>query len=119
MSKFNTDHICPACRARERAHPCYATADAAEITAVRAGVANFPGIGCPEDLLQKPCDAEQFVIAAEVLPPNEVRHLAGTVGVFEGPDEWSHEHFIFSDGSAAKIEPIAPVAITVTLYPSW
>lgn len=50
MSKFNTDHICPECNDRERAHPDYAAADAAEIAAVRAGQMNFVGVGCPPDL---------------------------------------------------------------------
>lgn len=53
MSKFNTDIICcgpGSCKEKERAHPKYREADAAEIRAVRAGVKNFPGIGKPEDL---------------------------------------------------------------------
>lgn len=50
MSKFNTDVICLACKEREKKHPKYAEADAAEIAAVRSGNYNFPGIGCPPDL---------------------------------------------------------------------
>jgi len=50
MSRFNTERLCPACIARERAHPKYAEAEAAEIAAVRAGDYNFPGIGKPEGL---------------------------------------------------------------------
>jgi hypothetical protein len=38
------------CKKKERAHPRYAEADAAEVAAVRAGVRNFPGIGKPADL---------------------------------------------------------------------
>lgn len=118
MSKFNTDQICPACKTRERAHPDYAAADAAEISAVRAGEMNYPGTGRPADLMHPPCIAEQFVIDADALAPKAVRRLADTLGVFEGPDEWGHEHFTFSDGSSAKIEPMAPASITITRYPS-
>lgn len=50
MSRFNTDTICLTCAKRERAHPKYAEAAAAELAAVRSGNMNFPGIGCPADL---------------------------------------------------------------------
>jgi hypothetical protein len=50
MSKFNTDIICLTCKEKERAHPDYQKADAAETEAVRKGDYNFPGIGKPADL---------------------------------------------------------------------
>lgn len=50
MSKFNLDIICGDCKEKERAHPRYKEADAAEVQAVRGGERNFPGIGKPNDL---------------------------------------------------------------------
>ena len=50
MSYFNTEEICMACDARERAHPDFERAQAREMEAVRAGDYNFPGIGLPDDL---------------------------------------------------------------------
>lgn len=50
MSKFNTDAICMSCKNKERAHPDYPKAEAAERAAVMAGDFNFPGIGKPVDL---------------------------------------------------------------------
>lgn len=50
MSKFNLEMICHECKARERQHPKYPEADAAECAAVRAGNPNYPGIGCPPEL---------------------------------------------------------------------
>lgn len=50
VSRFNLDWICPDCETREKAHPQYPAAEAAEAEAVRAGNYNFPGVGCPPDL---------------------------------------------------------------------
>ncbi len=50
MSYFNTDDCCLDCLRKERAHPDYAKAKAAESAAVQAGNYNFPGIGKPSDL---------------------------------------------------------------------
>jgi hypothetical protein len=50
MSKFNQDVICMECKEKERNHPKYPEADAAEVAAVRQGNWNFPGIGKPADL---------------------------------------------------------------------
>jgi len=50
MSMFNFDLLCSPCTDRERAHPKYAEAVAAEAQSGRDNVANFPGIGLPEDL---------------------------------------------------------------------
>ena len=50
MSRFNTECCCHACLERERAHPLYAKAEAAEARAIRHGDYNFPGIGKPEGL---------------------------------------------------------------------
>jgi hypothetical protein len=50
MSKFNTDILCTQCQDDEREAPGYASAEAAEVAAVRAGDYNFPGIGLsPQD----------------------------------------------------------------------
>ncbi len=45
MSRFNTDTLCLACAADEKAAPGYAFADAAEVAAVRGGNFNFEGVG--------------------------------------------------------------------------
>lgn len=50
-SYFNTDMIClDACQPKEKAHPKYEEARAAELKAVQAGNYNFKGIGKPSDL---------------------------------------------------------------------
>lgn len=49
-SYFNTQQVCLECAEKERAHPRYAEARAAEEAACRAGNYNFPGIGKPGDL---------------------------------------------------------------------
>lgn len=49
-SYFNIDWICGSCVEREKAHPAYAAARAAEEAAVKAGNYNFAGVGCPPDL---------------------------------------------------------------------
>lgn len=51
MSRFNTQEICIACEKRERQHPDYQRAAEAELAAVRRGDYNFPGVGCPQELL--------------------------------------------------------------------
>ena len=50
MSKFNTEMICMECKKKEKEHPSYKAADAAEIASVRSGNMNFPGVGKPADL---------------------------------------------------------------------
>jgi len=50
-SYFNTDTLCMACCERERAHPEFDRAQQIEIEACKRGEYNFPGIGCPLDLL--------------------------------------------------------------------
>jgi len=45
MSKFNFDWICLTCKEDERLAPGYANADNTEVSAVRAGYNNFPGVG--------------------------------------------------------------------------
>lgn len=50
MSRFNVDIICLDCQAKEKAHPRYAEAAAAELAEVKRGNYNFPGIGKPADL---------------------------------------------------------------------
>lgn len=50
MSFFNTEMICLGCQEKERNHPKYEEARAAETEALRSGDRNFQGIGKPEDL---------------------------------------------------------------------
>lgn len=50
MSRFNTDDICMDCLEKEKRHPKYPEAAAAELAAVKAGDLNFPGVGKPADL---------------------------------------------------------------------
>lgn len=50
MSIFNTDLICLECKEKEKQHPKYEEARAAEEAAVKRGDYNFPGIGKPDDL---------------------------------------------------------------------
>lgn len=50
MSIFNTDLICLECKGKEKQHPKYEEARAAEEAAVKRGDYNFPGIGKPDDL---------------------------------------------------------------------
>ena len=52
MSRFNSQIICPACECAERAHPKYAAAVAAELTACLRGDFNFAGLGLPPDLVR-------------------------------------------------------------------
>jgi len=47
---FNTEMICSDCKGKERHHPDYAAAQAAELAAVQAGDYNFSGIGKPANL---------------------------------------------------------------------
>lgn len=49
-SYFNTETICPDCRAAEEAHPDFERARRIEGEAVRRGDFNFPGVGLPADL---------------------------------------------------------------------
>jgi hypothetical protein len=46
-SWFNTDTLCPECKAAERQHPDFARAQEAEIEACKRGDYNFPGVGWP------------------------------------------------------------------------
>ncbi len=50
MSRFNTQELCMTCLEKEKKHPKYEEAAAAELRAVEAGNYNFPGIGKPADL---------------------------------------------------------------------
>ncbi len=53
MSMFNTQHCCPECIEKERDHPDFPDARAAELDALQAGNYNYPGIGLPSDLNPK------------------------------------------------------------------
>lgn len=53
MSYFNTDLICKECERREREHPAFEKARAAETKAVALGDWNFKGIGCPPELYSR------------------------------------------------------------------
>jgi hypothetical protein len=46
-SIFNTDQICQACEAEEKAHPDY---ERAKETEAAGGDYNFPGVGLPPEL---------------------------------------------------------------------
>ena len=50
MSRFNTQDICMECVEKEKRHPKYPEAAAAELAETKAGRYNFPGIGKPSDL---------------------------------------------------------------------
>lgn len=51
-SYFNTQTICvERCVPAERAHPDFERARDVELAAVERGDYNFPGIGCPPELL--------------------------------------------------------------------
>jgi hypothetical protein len=50
MSFFNMQLCCVECLLKERQHPEFPHAVAAEEAAVRNGDMNFPGIGLPPDL---------------------------------------------------------------------
>ena len=52
-SRFNTESICRTCEEKEKAHPAYSEAVAAELQSVRAGDYNFIGIGLPSDLREE------------------------------------------------------------------
>jgi len=49
-SIFNEQLVCVPCVVKEREHPAFPRAVAAEEAAVRRGNMNFPGIGLPPDL---------------------------------------------------------------------
>ena len=49
-SIFNQQLVCVPCVLKEREHPAFPRAVAAEEAAVRNGDMNFPGIGLPPDL---------------------------------------------------------------------
>ena len=50
MSRFNTQVCCMDCIEKEKKHPDYPKAEAAELAACRSGNYNFPGIGLPAGL---------------------------------------------------------------------
>lgn len=50
MSRFNTEMICLNCATKEKKHPKYPEAVAAELAALRSGDRYFAGIGLPPDL---------------------------------------------------------------------
>lgn len=50
MSMFNIQEICNECEDREKAHPNYPQAIAAEHQACMRGDFNYPGIGLPKEL---------------------------------------------------------------------
>ena len=50
MSFFNEDKCCLACLDKERKHPRFKLAHAAEVAACERGDFNFPGVGKPADL---------------------------------------------------------------------
>lgn len=118
VSKFNTDTICIPCKTRERAHPDYKAADAAEIAAVRAGNMNFPGVGCPDVLRRPPCAAEQAAVALSGHLPilsHKVAHDHG--GQCDSAPVADTDRFTFPDGSVLQVERTTPVTCSVLSYP--
>lgn len=117
VSKFNTETICSPCKARERAHPDYKAADAAEVAAVRAGDMNFPGVGCPAALHRPACAAEQAAMALDGNPPILSHKIAHDHGGHSDSDPVaSTDLFTFPDGSALQVERTTPVTCTVLTY---
>lgn len=53
-SRFNLEWLCPTCEAREKEHPAFTAAIAAEEAAVKAGNFEFTGAGCPPELYLPP-----------------------------------------------------------------
>jgi hypothetical protein len=51
---FNREWLCPACESREKEHPAYPAARAAEEAQVLAGNYKFAGVGCPPELYLPP-----------------------------------------------------------------
>ena len=50
MSMFNTEMICMSCKDKEKRHPDYPAAQAAEREAIQNGNYSFAGIGKPANL---------------------------------------------------------------------
>ena len=117
MSKFNQDTICAACKVRERAHPDYKAADAAEVAAVRAGIYNYPGVGCPPELYHPASLAEKVVIASQGQSSNvslQAAHKEG--GIPSQGAQPGTRRLRFPDGSELQILLTDPVGCTVTTY---
>ncbi len=53
LSMFNQEHICVECKDREKSHPKYGEAEAAEKASKDRGEDFFKGIGCPPELYDK------------------------------------------------------------------
>ena len=120
VSKFNTDTICLPCKMREKAHPSYVAADAAEVAAVLAGDLNFPGVGCPDVLLSPPCSAETVLLS--------IAHMSGAQAFFStieaggqcvqpsDPIQGDVDQFSFADGSVIRFTHTTPLSISIIQY---
>lgn len=120
MSKFNAETICLSCKHRERLHPDYAAADAAEIAAVRAGQLNFPGVGnCPPPLYQPPCMAETVALAlvGQTFHPAPIATNHGGVLMEDSPA--GTLQFAFPDDSCLSVDSGASISrLAILRYPS-
>lgn len=119
MSKFNEDTICMDCKSRERAHPGYKAADAAEVAAVRAGICNYRGVGAPAELFKPACIAEQVAIALEGKPPIlSVKIAQDRGGEFISDPVLDTDQYRFPDHSELSVRRTEPVQCTIINYPS-
>ncbi len=117
VSKFNTDTICMDCKVRERAHPNYKAADAAEVASVRAGNMNFEGVGCPPVLLEPICMAEQLAVTLAGQDRWPVMQIALCHGGELVPEATpGADKFVFPDGSVLEVMLTNPVSCTVVSY---
>jgi hypothetical protein len=120
MSKFNLDTLCLDCKNRERLHPDYAAADAAEVAAVRAGQLNFPGVGnCPPLLYQPPCIAETVALAlvGKTFLPTPIVTNHGGVLMENSPA--GTLQFAFPDGSCLSVGSGASISrLAILRYPT-
>jgi hypothetical protein len=111
MSRFNTQTICEACEAKERAHPKYPEARAAEEADVKRtlalGLPNyFPGIGLPEDLkapAQEPMTKSELLHIREVLLELSRKYPKVLYdGILNGMDATNETH----EAIVAKLETL-------------
>lgn len=120
VSKFNTDTICLHCVMREKAHPGYVAADAAEVSAVLAGDFNFPGVGCPDVLLLPPCSAEAVLLSIAQMSGAQAYFTAleaGGRGVHPCVSaQYDVDQFSFADGSVIRFEHTTPLSISILQY---
>lgn len=106
-SMFDTSTICVArCKIRERMHPNYTAANAAETAAVRAGDYNFPGVGVPASLSGPASQAEECAIALSPLPNRASRiNLLETLHACSIGSHQALLRYRFPDNSIVLVAP--------------